>query len=291
MWLLYAIIGLCFVSFVDFEVFNRNMCVQTLNLRMPSFAYLRDNEKTPAQYDRRTLKKHIEYFEWLTIYFPNKVDSYGMLGFSYYQVGDIPKALAAYKKAHEIASKIFIFPHSAGVIYFKEGKYHDSALYLQKAVECSPTIVAQFLSMAGEYQRLFMGVDNAKDLVMGRLDENYRNCYLLLVESYLRLHNYEFVARMALSAIKMGFDGDGTFSYYAGLAALKRAMYSQANFLLMQSIKKNPENADAFALMAMSLKATGDHEKAVLALEKSMALQKQQKPDVPLEQRVFLPLY
>lgn len=276
----YIIIFLLLIFLVDFDKAMRTSRLRTLNRLMPSLTYLIKLEENSEKINKKELTKAVYYYEKINEYIPTLkfdallADSTAMLGYCYYHLGRQEEAISAYKKAIELNPSFIWFYHNLGIIYFKSRRYEDAADMFGKAVKTNPTVNAKIIVSSKIFNQIYVSCKENGISLEERQKTGYRDSYTLLVLSNYHLTHLEEMFKNAAGAIQRNLDTDGFFYYYAGLAALKLKNLKQAAFFINESIKRNPENADAYHFYASILMASGQKKSALKFRQKAKILHK-----------------
>ncbi len=163
----------------------------TLNQLMPSFDYLFAYIQNPSgEFEKGRLRGfngYINYYEKVAAYMPHYAEAHGLLGFLYYQEGDTEKAKGSYLKAITLDQEFFWYPYSLGLILFKEGQYAEALALLNKAVKLNPELTIKKILSSKIYLDILRSGNINQFPWEQRLQEAYRQAYLLMVLSQQHL--------------------------------------------------------------------------------------------------------
>jgi tetratricopeptide (TPR) repeat protein len=104
-------------------------------LREGDYAYLLDMQRRGIAPYRGVLREFEHYFQLVVDSFPNQPDSYGMLGYCQYYLGQESQAINSYQTAIQMNPAFVGFYYNLAVIYYNRGDYSEAAVLLQKALE------------------------------------------------------------------------------------------------------------------------------------------------------------
>lgn len=256
--LVYVALFLVSLALVDFKEIRNRMNIRTLNDNMPaSFAVLikLGEDASSVKPDEKVLHEYINYFEKVVHFFPKMAEAHGMLGVSYFYLGDMKKALSSVQKAAVLNSHFFWFHYNLGVIYFANGDYGQSAQVLAQARQLRPQIALLVIKQSTEYQRVLHGVTNLGDIIMAKLKSGYSDTYRLLVLSHLKRQEYADAIRYAQEAISLGLNYKEMFLFYIAQASYELKHYESSVKLLKEALTIDPQYSEAVQLLGQTLKA------------------------------------
>jgi len=220
------------------------------------------------------LKNYLQYYETVSKYMPQRADVFGLLGFCYYQKGQPRKAIDAYKKDVELNPHFFWSQYNLGLIYYKEGQYRNAIRSFEKALQTRADRTLKYLSYSKLYQDIVrkeaMSIQGLKE----KLKEGYLNSHTLIILSHYHLENYSDLVQLANLAMTLNLDFQDKFYYYAGRAAYAIHDYHRSIFFLKECIDRNPNHADAYLYLGLSLKEVGRMDFAVKNFKKAQILSK-----------------
>lgn len=289
----YLIFILLTLTFFDYKKVFTHARSASLGRLSFSFEYLIDCIKKNQKLDQKILGYYQHYFEKLIDIMPNTADTYGVLGFVYYRLGEQQKAIWAYQKAIERYPKYFTFLHNLGLLYFKGGDFPKAIESFTKALQVTVS-ESLFLAMSSQiYNSYFISLDS-KDLnseIKTKFSATYRQNYLMLVLSYFRMKDFKAMFYYANEAIELGFQPQSDFYFYAGIASYQLKEYERAVYLFQECTKMDSDYTDAFYYLGLSLKALGKEELAVKTIRKSVVLYNTIGSRLGKEDRVELEIY
>jgi tetratricopeptide (TPR) repeat protein len=217
--------------------------------------------------ERRQLQAYRLFFDRLLNVLGERPDAFAMRGFCEYYLGQTDQAIRDYEKAVQNASYFIWFDYNLGLLYFQKQDYDRAAKYLSQAIRSNPETAAKFMLASKLYMDAIVsipGLDPEERLVSG-----LRDSYKMLVLSYYHLKRFTELIVIADVAVNQKLDDDGFFYYYLGVGAYASDQFERAALYLREAIKRNPQSAEAYYYLALTLKALGKEELAVPALQKA----------------------
>ena len=217
------------------------------------------------------LSNCISYYESFVDYVPNGAYANDLLGYCYARDGQYDKAVTAYQKMAALKPQVFWYSYNLGVIYQSQKKYPQAEEWLKKARRQSwEETMDYLLEQKALYEGLLGSGVNRKRLEERFLQARYHT-YQLLILINARVKDHEDMLAMAEEAIAQGLDGQGKFSFYAGLAAFKLGRYDQALKFFGTCIDKEFLPGQVNSYRAKSLEALGRKEEAGILKGKAVA--------------------
>jgi len=246
--------------------------LKTLNRLMPDdFSCLVD----ATDCEQSDFKHIIYYYKKITEYIPHVSESYDILGYCYYHIGEIDRSIDSYKKASKRNPYLFWPYYNLGVIYYEEGRYEEAIHVLKRAVNVNPSATMKYMSESKIYQQLIRATQDSNIIGMEALRSAYKDSYVMLVLSYYRLENYKTMLNITQLALQNRLNDTGEFSYYQGLAAYYLHYYDEAIIFFRESLSRNGKIIDTYKYLALTLKELGIESAAdelfqmVIILERS----------------------
>jgi len=253
----YCIFGLMFFVLVD----NKKNSSKVLNhLRPTSFSHLYDLAQNKVKVNPEILHSYIEYYNEIVKFMPHRPAPYGMLGYCYYQLGDLQKAIKKYKKAIEENPYFFGYYYNLGALNYQMGQYKPAIESLKNALNTKPKNNMKFIMSSIIYKNTFtkQGYVSQEEF-RNKLREGQKNSYILVSLSYYRLGLYSSMRQIAKASIDLGFDDQGEFLFLMGLSLHHSGKYEEAVYYYQEYIKKNPNNTKVFLYLSKSLKELNRH--------------------------------
>lgn len=235
----------------------------------PRYYYLRGFSDGKVPFDRKELKSYRLFFTQLLEVLPDRPDGYGMLGFCHYHLGDTDKAVAAYTKAADAVPSFLWFNYNLGLLHFQKKDYEQAVKYLERAVVSDPQVIFRFIASSKVYLDAVAVVPDFQAEYPERLRTSWRDSYKILVLSYFYLQQYDRMFAAADLAANQKLDDDGFFYYYLGVGAYYAGQLDKAIAFLQQALHKNPDAAENYYYLALTLKAMNKEDMAAAALNKA----------------------
>ena len=204
------------------------------------------------------LQKYIPFFKTAIESLSNKsAAARSMLGYCYFYLGDTQKAIKQYEEARGINPKFFWTYYNLGVIQFKQGKYAEAAVILEKALMCEPAETLMFINVSKIYKDLnYYAANQGYDTEKG-LRNTYRDVHELLAKCYYHLKQYNRVLVILDNSGRLNLHDKKDLYYYSGLVELMNKNYEQALALFQQVLKDDPSRQGAYYYLGFCLKQIG----------------------------------
>ncbi len=253
---------------------------------------VRDDNFTKA-----VLEKAVFFYNKLNEYIPSLhaevfyPDSYAMLGYCYYYLGDIDKAEYYYKKAIKLNPVYIWFYHNLGIIYFHKGEYEKASNMFKHAIDTIPEINMKVISSSRIFTQIYASCAGKHINPFLRQMIAYKDSFMLLVLSRYYQKKYYELVRYTVAAIKEGLDEKGFYYYYAGLASFHTGKYKDAMSFLEECIKKRPNFADAYYYYGLSLKSLNEDNLALRFFKKAIYLKKNKDDEMPDGTQIALKIF
>lgn len=141
----YLVIAGILVLIVNFQAIAGNAQAETLSRLMPSFRSFADYVLEGKPIPVKELKDARFYFRKVNEYREPRPDTYALLGWVYYQLGEVNKSIDAFSKAIELNPVYFWNYYNLGVIYYERGDLARAQEFLGKSLEVPLPLTFQFL--------------------------------------------------------------------------------------------------------------------------------------------------
>jgi len=163
------------------KIAKTNAKFKTLNYFMPSFVQLAEFAKT-ANSNSNTFNPNVylNYYNRIVEFFPSISDAYDMLGFCYYHLGELDKAVANYETAASINSNYFWTYYNLGIIYLKMGNSSKALINFNKGLQANPEVTLKTIAGSKVYQQIISGLKETKYSFSDSLKSGYARCHFLL---------------------------------------------------------------------------------------------------------------
>ena len=259
---IFYFIGLLVISFsFDYKDTIDRAKVAALNRLMPDFVEMSKFVQDHNQFDKRNLKDYITCFGQIVEDFSSFAEAWGILGFSYAQLGEMQKAVAAYEKAIVANPNHFWFYHDIAMLYYQMGQSEIAADYFKKALMKNSDATLTFIFSSRVYLPLVKQLED-RNILKANLTKGYQHCYQMLVLLEYRSKKFQEVLRGAQYAIKTNTEPKDFFYYFVGLSAYQLKDYKTAMYSLQESLKLNPKNAETFHYLGLISKDLGKEDMA-----------------------------
>jgi len=286
-FIIYIFVYLVSLVAIDHDVTVASVRIKILNRFFP--------KKTncfiqPKGCHKRDFKVAIRYYKRVIDYVPNIAEVYTILGYCYYQIGKVDQALKAFDNTIESNHKFFWAHYNKGVIYFHEKRYKEAIEALEEAVIIKPHKTLMIISESKVYRQILVGRPSAPIILDSKkVKPAYRNSYIILVLSYFHQGDYVNMFKWAVNAINAGYNEDGIFNFYQGLAIYHLGEYKQAAAFFTESLKHNGRSIDTNKYLALTLEKLGRKESADVFVERVAKLQIEgaRSPEQDINVRIF----
>lgn len=254
------------------------MHMRILNALLLPVDYLYCYTQGIEPFNSETFGAYVDYYKQLIRYVPYKSDALGMLAFCYYHLGDQPRAIELYKKAIKEDSTFFWFHYNLGVIHFNRGEYAEAVSALKNALNsnrqaslgfASNSRILVYLGPVVQTDTPLKKIPTQQEVysnLTNHLKEGLAHCQEMIVLSYAQLKDYQRLLRWSRHGIEYQPREQAFFNYYAGRAAYETENYSVAVGFLNKTIELDPEYADAFRYLDLTLKAMRQDKTAMPVL-------------------------
>ena len=255
-WFLYVLMGAA-LGFV----FNRSQAVDdVLNESRPSGNYVYEFSYGFKQFDEDEFRRAAGYYKILISSGPPVPLVYANLGFCYFYLHDIPKAVDVYSKAIALDPNIYAFYFDLGYMTMLEGKYTIAAQLFQKSRILLPGSREEFLKKFHISPKYFDQPALAEDsLFIKRIAEDMQMIYVHLSFIYLQLKEYGQALAVAVDGIRL-YPSDPQLYYYAGQASFNAGLLKEAMVFFSQAISLAPDYAQAYSSRAQIMLMMGKKE-------------------------------
>lgn len=264
-WILYVMmfVVLC-VSFNRTQVAD-----DVLNTARPSADYLHFFSYGTKPFDKKEFKRAKAYYQTLIASAIATPAMYANLGYCYYYLNNVKKALEFYEIAKFKDQRMYIFYFDVGIIQFELKDYLSAADNFKKALILLPKTSEALI------KAMHIGPKHAKNEMYGYyfqqrvpFDNLLANIYLL--KSLIKLNLYEEVLGYAAEAMKE-FPNDPEIYYYAAEASFQLGFLKNALALIYKSLDVAPNYSQGYVLRSSIMKALGNDKEFM----NDMALSKQ----------------
>ncbi len=132
----YLIVGGLIYVTID----HQQATIKILNHDRNAARYVNRHALRPdVEFDEAKFYKAGEYQRRLIKLLPDEYLSHGVLGYIYYQLGDIPRAIRSYQRAARVRPELFGFHYNLGLIHFQNQDWEQAVASFDKALAAGPT--------------------------------------------------------------------------------------------------------------------------------------------------------
>ena len=241
-WMLYlAMAGVLFFLLDRDQVGD-----DTLNACRPSVDYIQCYAYGKNPFDRGELLRALAYYKTLLLTNPRMAFVHANMGFCYFYLNDVDKALAAYQRSAEMASYVYTTYFDLGFIFLSRGNYGEAAKLFEKSRSLIPRDRQLFLDVLKIPSR-YQGDPGlrADSALFQRVAYDLRMIHAHLGTAYLQLKDYARLKYIADEGILL-FPEDPQMYYYAGVANLNLNDVKQALISFNQTLVLAPDLMDAY---------------------------------------------
>ncbi len=272
-WALYLAAFLVTYFLLDHKNAKGHAYGATLSRLQPPYDYLTRYADGQVSYDRKELLAYRLFFSQLVRVLPDRADGWAMLGFCQHELGDSASAVISFKKAADAVPPFLWFNYNLGYVYFERKDYAHAAEYLSRAVNSNPELIFKYMTASKPYLDAIATVPNFQNNFFNRIRIGLRDSYKMLVLCYFHGQQLDALVASAQAAVNEKLDDDGFFHYYLGVAAFLAKQYQPAVVYLQQSIQVNPQAAEPYYYLALSLKELGKESIAAAAIQKAQEIE------------------
>lgn len=251
-WAIYAIFFL-----ILFNIFDRNQVADdVLNAARPSADYLHFFAYKTKPYNKAEIKRALAYYQTLILGKFSTAAMHANLGFCYYYLNDLPKAINSYEEAIQKDQRLYTSYYDLGVIMLRQKKYAQAQDLFKKAIFLMPSTKEALLNMlhiSPKYQQQPM----FEYFFQQRVPWDMLLAHVHLLESLNGMKENEEMLRVALEALKK-FPYDPEINYYASLATYNLGLKQESLAFVQASLNGAPEFFKAYELKANLLSTIND---------------------------------
>ena len=264
----------------------------TLSRIMPPFDYFVDYANGEVKFDKEKWEPYKFYFEKASRMMPLRADVYGLLGYTYYQLGKKLQAEEALIKGVKLLPHYFWYRYNLGVVYYQQGKYAEAAEAFNSGLGSGLEETVNYIYQARMYFPILLELpDHQKRVIVGTQNA-FNSLYLFMIQCYLKLNDYQHLLGVSVYAINQNVKNPAIFYYYAGFAQYQLKDYVQALVYLDECVKRNPNFSEAYYYLSLAMKESGNAPLARVFLQKSVDMyQKYGSGLANIEEQMVLKLF
>ena len=264
----------------------RHAQIRTLNHFMPhSYEDLFRIENNPQGSDKFRLPRYLLYYRIVTTLSPQKAGAHALSGFCYYHLDRIPEAVEAYQRAVALNAGIISHHYNLGFLLFEQKRYDEAIVSFRQAVSLKNTDYLKTLLNSKIYRPIFFKSPfKESEILRERIKAQYFHSYRLLLLSYYYSQNYSGLRDVIPKAFSQGFEKDGVFYYYLGLASFEMKDYERGIYYLKEAIDRQFDCAESFYYLGLCLRELGKEDVAQKVLSQAKRYQEEQKTCIEKEE-------
>lgn len=263
LYLVYGLFALFLVFLWHNPAIMRNAVAQTVSRLTPPINYFKLFVEPQGNYDKDRLKDCIYYHQKVAYFFPfQSPEANTMLGFCYYRINNVARAVEAYQRSLELNPVYFWSYYNLGVISFKQEKYPEAYMYFRKATEQDLVKSMYIISNSKVYLDVISSDAKAADAYNPEqsVRRGYGRAYRGVMAALFKAERYNELLQFAIKSIADKNDENGVYYHYAGLAAFNLKAFDKAAILFEKAIELNQQNADAVLYLGLCLQAVGRND-------------------------------
>lgn len=290
----YALMFLISMLVLDYGKIIPHARSRTLSRFMPAYDYLFKFAQGEEQLDRKKIEQYKDYYKIITQFRPDLPESYGLLGFCYYHLGEHKKAVENYKRAIAGNSGFINYYYNLGVISLLKGHFKEALLFFKTAVNTKIEDNLRFLSSSKLYFGLYSQrktPDSPEFGLVEHLRQEYLSCYKAIVLCSHYLGNFPQVINYSKIALSKGFGDPEFFCYLAGTAAYQQKDYHAAIDFLEKIVQVNPKDVKALYYLGLSYQDLGQRDQAAKAFQDMTRARDSKDAAFDQEKKFVLQLY
>lgn len=246
---------------IEAKIFN--------NLMPRSYDEFAAAVKSNIQIDPRVLDSHIAYYEKIIERFPFLRQTYSMLGYCYYQQGNLPKATALYSQVYQQMPNNIISNYNLGALLYKQGMYQPALKVLENSLIADPKETFVFVKTSQIiYPPLLkeMGGDNINKYITDSIMTAYLRSIRLIALISVENNDYESVNKISMLGFRTDPDYSWFYNYVLGLANAQMKNYNKAIYFLKTSLDQEGKNPSAYEALMKNFFAINQRELATQIL-------------------------
>ncbi len=246
---------------VDYEKIRFGLKIKILNSVMPqSFSYLIESVEAQKEKDALIIEQYVKFYVKVVEFFPERADALGMLGFCYYHLGQVKKAISAYTQATSLEPDLFWFPYNLGLIYAQNGQYQKAKDYFHKALNADLKKTLGYITASKViYRGLLLHVRQGEQELNRRLNEGYRNALNFFIFCAYQTGDFNDLTQYFNQAVTLKVKDLDKIYRYAGIVTYRMGKYNDALFYFKESLRNNPQNGEEiYYYLGLTYQALGD---------------------------------
>ena len=215
--------------------------------------YILDFAAGREVFDKSKFRFGVRYYQYYMALFPPAEGlAKEAMGYCYYQLGQMDKAVGYYREAVKLNPGLFGVYHNLGVIYERLGRHEESREAFKKAVTVPFEQAILLSNVMGPYDDIPEGTQllgqNTESVY--KLRKGYARCFQYLIKDFARTEDYKGMMDAALLGMRVTPDETEPFYYYAGYALYQLEDYESAASFFKKVVENYPRNDQAYDYLA-----------------------------------------
>ncbi len=255
------------------------ICDDVLNASRASVDYIHAFAYGIKPYSRQELIRGAAYYKTLLINAPFPPLMYANLGFCYYFLGKVDKAIDMYNRAIKAHTYVYTFYYDLGAIYLMRKDYENAEKNFLKSRLLIPASVRQLEEILKIPPKYFHEpMLQPGSYLFRRVSYDHQRVYSLVGAMYLELKQYEKLIALMNEALHF-FPAAADLNYNAGVAHFMMGSFPSAMAFLDAAIHLEPQdNAMAYYYRSQILGKIGRWQESLTDNAKYEQLKNKVKP-------------
>lgn len=219
----------------------------------PSFSYVNQYVLGKTAFDAPRFEKAIRYYEQMIQYYPTTADAFGMLGFCYFQKGNISKTIDFYRRAVYLAPKNFWYVYNLASIYFKQEKYVLARQGFEQALTLDVSASTQHIKNSSVFSQYYTNF--SEDALKQNLYGGFIYAHIKVILAFFHEKKYPEMFSASKRLLETKLKGKDIGHCYAGIATFQSQEYLQSTKSLEDCLNKagNYKEAYDYALRVLEI--------------------------------------
>jgi tetratricopeptide (TPR) repeat protein/predicted Ser/Thr protein kinase len=207
---------------------------------------------------------------------PTNENAYIGLALAFEHQGAADGAEKTYQRAIETHPQSWVSHNAMGTFYYRQGEYDNAVLMFRKVTQLAPEDFAGYVNLGATYNNTGRYAEAIEPLTKSIALRPVYAAFSNLGTAYFGLLEYAEAAKAYEKAIKVdpeqyvSWGNLGIVRYYAGDKGEAAVPFHKAVELASQELKVNPRNAEVLGDLASYYAMLGERDRALMALEKSL---------------------
>jgi tetratricopeptide (TPR) repeat protein len=275
-----GVIYLLVVGILVFSVNREQAHKNRLNyLKVGIEDYLLEFQSGSKSPDPQIFHRAVRYYKALIHLSPENAVYYGNLGFCYFQLGQMAKAIRAYDRAIILEPKLYTLHWDLGMIHYAIHDHKRAAENFITSLALIPQSLISYQKLADSFKSPVNGEDG--EMMIQRMrrqaqaDEEKGLHYV--AQTYFQLSMYPSMFETVRHGLNK-FPNDVMFQYDLALALWARENPQKAEKILTEVIAREPDFYDAYIYLRRIKLVQNKVEAAMLDSRKILELKKRGLP-------------